>query len=219
MKPRSQNLPPLPGVPVAEAYPLRWRGRQQGPWPVAAIEEKLAAGEIGLLHEILVGNRWLTLREFLAQQAADRAAAEQARQEAERADEAARQQAKAEEAEAARLRAVEIEEQRLQEIKRQNDLIEQHQRRDGAGPMPEQASLSGGLPYVRKSRGIYIALGIFLGGLGIHNFYAGYYGRGIGQLALGLLAMVFLLPALPLLVWVVVELFVIKQDSNRVPFQ
>ncbi len=36
----------------------------------------------------------------------------------------------------------------------------------------------------RKSRLAASLLGIFLGGLGIHNFYLGYKGRGILQLAL-----------------------------------
>jgi len=38
-----------------------------------------------------------------------------------------------------------------------------------------------------KSRGVYIILGILLGSLGIHNFYAGHYGRGSAQLFISLL--------------------------------
>ena len=38
-----------------------------------------------------------------------------------------------------------------------------------------------------KQRFIYILLGIFLGGLGIHNFYAGYKTEGAIQLSLGLI--------------------------------
>lgn len=32
-----------------------------------------------------------------------------------------------------------------------------------------------------KSRGIYIILGLFFGGFGVHNFYAGYYASGALQ--------------------------------------
>lgn len=35
---------------------------------------------------------------------------------------------------------------------------------------------------VRKSRGVYIVLGLLFGMLGIHNFYAGYHGYGAAQL-------------------------------------
>src|SRR5262245_33723833 len=37
-----------------------------------------------------------------------------------------------------------------------------------------------------KNRGVYIILGLFLGCLGIHNFYAGYNGRGATQLLISL---------------------------------
>ena len=35
-----------------------------------------------------------------------------------------------------------------------------------------------------KSRLIYILLALFLGGFGVHNFYAGYTGKGVAQLLL-----------------------------------
>ena len=43
-------------------------------------------------------------------------------------------------------------------------------------------------PVARKSRLIAGLLGIFLGGLGVHNFYLGYNGRAIAQLVLTLLS-------------------------------
>ena len=33
-----------------------------------------------------------------------------------------------------------------------------------------------------RSRGVFIALAILLGGLGVHNFYAGHVGRGFGKI-------------------------------------
>lgn len=41
---------------------------------------------------------------------------------------------------------------------------------------------------IPKSRGVYIVLGLFLGGLGIHNFYAGRNGAGIAQLMISIIA-------------------------------
>ncbi len=37
-----------------------------------------------------------------------------------------------------------------------------------------------------KKRVVYVLLAVFLGYFGIHNFYAGYTGRAIAQLILGL---------------------------------
>lgn len=71
-----------------------------------------------------------------------------------------------------------------------------------------------GLP-MGKSRGIFIILGILLGLLGIHNFYAGYYGRGTSQLILTVtLSWLFYLGAIITGVWVVIELITVKVDAD-----
>jgi len=44
-----------------------------------------------------------------------------------------------------------------------------------------------------KSRGAYVLLGLFLGGLGVHNFYAGQFASG--AVKLGLLLFTFVLDA------------------------
>jgi len=49
---------------------MRWRGRQEGPYPVSVIEAKLAANEIGLLHEILYRDKWITLRDYILEREA-----------------------------------------------------------------------------------------------------------------------------------------------------
>lgn len=43
---------------------IRWRGRQEGPYTAAVIEAKLAANQIGLLHEIAHNGQWVALRDF-----------------------------------------------------------------------------------------------------------------------------------------------------------
>lgn len=67
-----------------------------------------------------------------------------------------------------------------------------------------------------KSRVAYILLALFLGGLGIHNFYAGYVGRGVAQLLISLLSIGLL--AWVSGIWALVECFVIKQDAKGVEF-
>jgi TM2 domain-containing membrane protein YozV len=67
-----------------------------------------------------------------------------------------------------------------------------------------------------KSRTTYIVLGIFLGALGIHNFYAGYTGRAIGQLCLSVLTLFYL--AIVSWIWAIVEICVVDKDNAGIQF-
>lgn len=87
---------------------------------------------------------------------------------------------------------------------------------------------------VRKSRLAYILLGLFLGGLGVHNFYAGRTSQGTTQLLLNLagLVQVFLgvllsclwlpivlvftgaLTCLAVGVWALVEIIIVDRDGR-----
>jgi len=70
-------------------------------------------------------------------------------------------------------------------------------------------------PHVgRKSRIVYILLGLFLGGFGIHNFYAGYTGKACLQLLLTFTGIGFPI----VVIWVILDIIFVKQDANRVPF-
>jgi len=68
-----------------------------------------------------------------------------------------------------------------------------------------------------KSRGLFIILGLFLGCLGMHNFYAGYYGRGAAQLiitvVLGWVIVGFVITG----VWALVEICTVKADAQGNP--
>ena len=67
---------------------------------------------------------------------------------------------------------------------------------------------------VSKNGAVYILLAGFLGVTGIHNFYAGYWGRGLIQLGLSLLSWLFLfLPLIFVVVWVLGEIFFQNKDS------
>lgn len=68
--------------------------------------------------------------------------------------------------------------------------------------------------YSSKSRVGYILFGLFLGGLGIHNFYAGYAGRGIAQLLLNLFLFWTILVPIIIWIWVIIEIIVVDRDSN-----
>jgi TM2 domain-containing membrane protein YozV len=78
---------------------------------------------------------------------------------------------------------------------------------------PQQVSTPRRQP---KSRTTFIMLGILLGGLGAHNFYAGYTGRAVGQLCLSVLTLFYL--AVVSWIWAIVEICVVDKDSAGIQF-
>ena len=68
----------------------------------------------------------------------------------------------------------------------------------------------------QKSRSTYIVLGIFLGALGIHNFYGGYTGRAVGQLCLTVLTLGYL--AIVSWIWAIIEICLVTKDSAGLDF-
>lgn len=65
-----------------------------------------------------------------------------------------------------------------------------------------------------KSRAVYVLLGLFLGGLGIHNFYAGYTGKAVWQLLLVILTGWLVIPLVVVGVWVIIEVCTTTQDAS-----
>jgi hypothetical protein len=96
---------------------IRWRGRQEGPYTFAAIEAKLAANQIGLLHEISYKGQWITIRDYLVEREAGLRAQRLAREEQEQyeREEAERQAKEREDQHRAEL---------LAEQRRKNDLLQ-----------------------------------------------------------------------------------------------
>ena len=64
-----------------------------------------------------------------------------------------------------------------------------------------------------RSRGIYIILALFFGMLGVHNFYAGYLGRGLAQLLTVLILGWFVIGFVIVFIWVVIECFTVTHDA------
>ena len=62
---------------------------------------------------------------------------------------------------------------------------------------------------VPKNLTTYRLLALFLGGIGAHNFYAGYLGRGLAQILLCWTGISWL--------WALVEMFTVKNDANGNP--
>lgn len=72
-------------------------------------------------------------------------------------------------------------------------------------------------PYVPKRRITYIVLGIFLGTLGIHNFYAGRNSSGVAQLLITLLTFWLVIPVIAVWVWNIIELIAVDKDGRGLP--
>lgn len=64
-----------------------------------------------------------------------------------------------------------------------------------------------------KSRIGYILLGLFFGGWGIHNFYAGYSQKAVIQLILGVFSCCIISG-----IWAIIDICTIDCDANGVPF-
>lgn len=68
-----------------------------------------------------------------------------------------------------------------------------------------------------KSRTVYVLLGLFLGCLGIHNFYAGYNSKAVAQLLITLiLGWWLIVPWIAVAVWAVVEVCTVTHDAQGI---
>lgn len=68
-----------------------------------------------------------------------------------------------------------------------------------------------------KNRSTFILLGALLGPFGAHNFYAGYYGKAVGQLCLTVFTLGF--GGIMTWVWAVIEVCTIDRDKSGIPFR
>lgn len=100
-----------------------------------------------------------------------------------------------------------------------------YQAEEGGPWLPTSSAHSDGRdgPNPSKSRTTYVLLALFLGGFGVHNFYAGRTGVAIAQLLFTILFFgvgsvvllglpLFFLPVM--WIWVIVECFAITEDGD-----
>jgi len=95
-------------------------------------------------------------------------------------------------------------------------------------PPPSPYSAPQAVNQNAKDRVIYVLLAIFLGELGIHNFFAGYTNRAVWQLVACIVIIPIaaiitcglgLLLYFPLKIWAIVEACTVTQDANGVRFK
>ncbi len=73
------------------------------------------------------------------------------------------------------------------------------------------------LPADQQSRVAYVLFGLFLGCIGVHNFYAGYVVRGVIQLLITVLS--FGLLGWISSIWAVVEIIMVSKNAKGIPFR
>ena len=66
-----------------------------------------------------------------------------------------------------------------------------------------------------KSKVAFVLLGVFLGSLGIHNFYVGRTKQGVIQLLITILSAGML--SLASWIWAIVDICTVNADANGVP--
>ncbi len=72
---------------------------------------------------------------------------------------------------------------------------------------------------MKRNRLVYILLALFLGGLGIHNFYAGYKKKAIIQLLCVLPGAILFIPAIIEFIWVLVDICTVTKDADGKAFE
>lgn len=73
--------------------------------------------------------------------------------------------------------------------------------------------------HYQKSGVIYVLLAFFTCVIGLHNFYAGYYKKGIVQLVLTLVSPLFMfVPLLVVALWGMGEMLFVNKSANGVAF-
>ncbi|MFN7020658.1 MAG: NINE protein [Phycisphaerales bacterium] len=88
---------------------------------------------------------------------------------------------------------------------------------NGVTPLtPPTVPLAAAQPVPACSRAVYILLALFLGTLGIHNFVAGYTGRGVAQLLITLFTFWLIIPLIAVWIWVLVEICTVTHDRRGV---
>lgn len=78
-------------------------------------------------------------------------------------------------------------------------------------PMPVQGNQNA------KDRVAYILLAVFIGHLGIHNFFAGYTSRGVIQLVITIVTCG--LGGIATWIWAIIEAITVTKDANGVDFK
>lgn len=180
-------------------YTLRWRGRQVGPYSVEKINRKLEEHELGMGHEILYENKWITLEEFFSALAANVAEGSDPPQSAP--------------LHAGRAPSLEMSAAPLKAVVPEMPGKPAVRARVVASAAPTAAAVPVTMAVRPTSRLIFALLGVFLGFLGVHNFYARRWPTGLLQLLLSAATCLLGFGIIAPWLWAIVEAVVVRKDG------
>lgn len=83
--------------------------------------------------------------------------------------------------------------------------------------LPEKLNEDCVVPHKGKNKWVFILLGVFLGGFGVHNFYAGYIARGVIKVLITIVS--FGLLFWISWIWAIVEICTVRIDAVGYPFE
>jgi TM2 domain-containing membrane protein YozV len=170
-------------------YELRWRGRQSGPYPVTEINRMLDEHEIGMGHEILYQDEWITLEEFFA--ALQKAAAAAAQQQN------------------AVVPTVPFAPVWSPPQREKGSSV---RIKVSVTPPPPTVGQAGHPRY----RLLFAFLALFAGYLGAHNFYARQWLTGLLQLLLSVATTLMGFGIIASWLWAMVEALLVRRDAQGV---
>ena len=184
-----------------QEYKLRWRGRETGPYPLPEILRKLDDHEIGMGHEILCHGKWTTLDEFFA--APPEPSAPPPAPPAPEPPFAATISPSAAPGPAPALREKSLPQRVKAPVSR---------------PVELPPAMAGGkTPALRPRRRLVFALlGVFLGFLGVHNYYARQWLTGLLQLLLSIATFLMGFGIIAPWAWAMVEAIVVRKDGDGI---
>jgi hypothetical protein len=186
-----------------EFYTLRWRGRETGPLALSEINRQLDEHEIGMSHEILCDDKWMTLDEFFSTKkkpgSGQSAAASRTAPDIRTADLTAASAAAP-----------------LFEPGKPGPAAPRYKLAREASPArsPQPGSAAAPLSAGSRRRMVYAFLAIFLGFLGLHNFYARQWLTGILQLLLSAATCLLGFGIIASWLWAMVEALAVRRDGR-----
>lgn len=186
------------------AYPLRWRGRETGPYTLAEINRKLDDHEIGMGHEIQYRDKWISVEEFLATLKLDSAPQGKPDRTASSLPTGGVSQPNAREVGSGSQSPASTY---AEQPKRSAPTAQAPPRLEGRSRALEAAA---GNP---RNRILYAGFAILLGFTGFHNFYARHWMTGLFQLILTVTTYLLGFGIIATWVWALVEAVVIRKDG------
>jgi TM2 domain-containing membrane protein YozV len=201
-------------------YTLRWRGRQFGPFSLPEINRRLDEHEIGMGHEIHYHDQWISLEEFFVALSESASTIVRATQKPSSPQPAAGLSPafagapgvlppKAAPVPLSGPAAATIGSQSSSE--RAAVLL-----RPAVPPAPaEPPSVPTSVTRPRH-RLVYALLGVFLGFVGLHNFYARNWLTGLLQLLLSLATYLLDFGIIVPWLWALVEAVLVRKDGNGI---